>query len=265
MLLDPHGPIAFQEKNLLIISTLLMLLVIIPVFILTAVFAWKFRAGNTHANYIPNWDHNTVDEIIWWAVPAVIVAILGVFAWNTTHSLDPYRPLESSVAPISIQVVALDWKWLFIYPEQGIATVNYVQFPEDTPVNFSITSDAPMNSFWIPQLGGQIYAMAGMTTQLHLLADRVGEYAGVSANFSGSGFSGMKFVAKSTTKEDFDEWVHSVAQTSPPLSREVYRNLTTPTSYHPVAYYGSVESDLFASIIASYMHPDASLKTEYHQ
>ena len=161
------------------------------------------------AKHAPDWEHNYIAEYCWWGVPIVIIVILAVTTWKSSHDLNPFKPIESEKKPLAIQVVALHWKWLFIYPEQGIATVNFVQFPEKTPINFEITSDAPMNSFWIPQLGGQIYAMPAMRSKLHLIANEIGSFRGVSANISGKGFAGMTFTAKSSSEEDFDAWVQS--------------------------------------------------------
>src|ERR1700677_3810878 len=182
--LDPKGSVGAAEKSLIVTSTWVMLIVVVPVIALTLYFAWKYRASNRGAAYAPNWSHSTVIEVVIWTVPTLIILYLGVLTWRTTHELDPYRPLESKVKPINVEVVALDWKWLFIYPDLGIATVNQVEFPVGTPVNFTITSDSVMDSFFIPQLGGQIYAMAGMQTRLHLVANEAGNYAGESANFS---------------------------------------------------------------------------------
>jgi cytochrome o ubiquinol oxidase subunit 2 len=184
--------------------------------------------------------------------------------WNSSHDLDPYKPLDSAVKPVTIQVVALRWKWLFIYPEQGVASVNYVQFPEDTPVNFVITSDAPMNSFWIPQLGGQVYAMPGMSTKLHLIADHTGDYAGSSANLSGAGFASMKFRARSTSSSDFDEWVRTIKQSDSLLTADNYANdLAMPSQNNPVEYYMLGDDNLYESALGkSMMHGSA---TEEHQ
>ena len=188
--LDPKGSVGAAEKSLIITSTVTMLIVVIPVIILTLFFAWRYRASNRNATYAPKWAHSTAIEVVVWTIPTLIILFLGILTWKTTHELDPYKPLESSVKPINVEVVALDWKWLFIYPDLGIATVNQVAFPVGTPVNFRITSDSVMNSFFIPQLGSQIYAMAGMQTRLHLIADEAGDYAGVSANYSGQGYLG---------------------------------------------------------------------------
>ncbi len=248
-----QGTIADQQRSLMIIATLLMLIVVIPVFVLTFWIAWRYRATNKHAQHSPDWDHNNKLEAIWWGLPCVIIAILAVITWTSSHSLDPYRPLETSKEPVKIQVVALEWKWLFIYPQEKIATVNYVQFPENTPVNFEITADAPMNSFWIPSLGGQIYAMSGMTTKLHLLADKVGSYNGSSANLSGKGFSGMKFVAESVTDTDYMNWVQDVKHKSGQLDSAAYEKLARPTENVPRGSYNLTQSDLYDTIINKYM------------
>jgi cytochrome o ubiquinol oxidase subunit 2 len=253
--LEPKGIIALKERNLMLITVLLGLLVIIPVFIMTFMIAWKYRATNTRAKYQPNWDHNLVAESIWWGIPCVIILILATLTWHSSHDLDPFKPLDSSVKPITIQVVALQWKWLFIYPEQGIATVNYVQFPKATPVNFQITADAPMNSFWIPQLGGQIYAMAGMNTQLHLMADGAGSYAGSSANISGAGFADMHFTAQSTSQSDFNRWVQSVKRSPAALTARTYKALALPSSEVALAAYALKDENLYDDIIMKYMMP----------
>jgi cytochrome o ubiquinol oxidase subunit II len=203
-ILDPKGSVGVAERDLIATSTWAMLIVVIPVIALTLLFAWRYRASNKNAEYRPNWSHSTGIEIAVWTIPTLIILFLGVLTWTSTHELDPYRPLESSVKPINVEVVALDWKWLFIYPDLGIASVNQLAIPVGTPVNFNITSDSVMNSFFIPQLGGQIYAMAGMQTKLHLIADEAGDYAGESANFSGKGFSDMKFRAIATSPADFN-------------------------------------------------------------
>lgn len=249
--LEPKGMIGERERELLITASLLMLIVVIPVFVLTWIFAWKYRVGHK-LRHEPNWEHNYIAEYCWWGVPIVIILILAVTTWKSSHDLNPFKPIENGKKPISIQVVALDWKWLFIYPDQGIATVNFVQFPEKTPINFAITSDAPMNSFWIPQLGGQIYAMPAMRSKLHLIADEPGSFKGVSANISGKGFAGMRFVAQATTDEEFDQWVLKVKASAQPLD---YEKLAQPSEYHPVEYYLLGQEDLFDRIMMKYMMP----------
>jgi len=252
-ILDPKGVMARQEKELIIMAVLLMLIVVIPVFIMTIAFTWKYRADNTNAKYTPTVDHNTLEEFIWWAIPCAIILVLATITWKSSHELDPYRPLVSDVKPIEIQVVALNWKWLFIYPEEGIATVGYVEFPVNTPVNFHITADAPMNSFWMPQLAGQVYAMAGMDTQLHVMADQVGVYRGVSSNFSGDGFSGMRFDAHAVSTSDFNQWNIAAHQGTLSLTESTYQQLVEPSSPKAIETYSAVDSGLYNNIITKYM------------
>ncbi len=251
-LLDPKGQVGLDERNLIITATLLMLLVVVPVILMTFIFAWKYRASNTQATYTPKWNHSTKIEIAVWTVPILIIVALGYVTYKSTHALDPYRPLESDVKPITIEVVAMDWKWLFIYPEQGIATVNKIVFPAHTPINFRVTSDTVMNSFFIPGLGGQIYAMAGMQTKLHLMANQNAELDGISANYSGAGFTGMKFKAIATTQEEFDTWVSDVKKAPNQLDQAEYDALSKPSQNNPVALYASFKPNLFQTIIDKY-------------
>ncbi len=253
--LNPKGLIALKQRNLLVISTLIMLIVVVPAIVFTFVFAWKYRSDNEKAKYTPNWENSILAECIWWGIPFIIIVVLSVMVWKTSHELDPFKPLDSPTKPIRIQVVALQWKWLFIYPEEKIATVNFVQFPEKTPLNFEITSDAPMNSFWIPQLGGQIYAMSGMRTKLHLIADAPGIFNGCSANFSGTGFAGMKFIAKASTEADFDAWVSSVKKSPNHLDAKSYKQLLKPSINNKEAFYLLSDDGLFDQIIMKYMTP----------
>jgi cytochrome o ubiquinol oxidase subunit II len=254
-LLDPKGIIASKERGLMRDATLLMLLVVIPVYALTFFIAWRYRASNTKAVHTPEWEHKRASELIWWGVPCAIILVLAVITWTSTHKLDPYRPLASDVKPLTIQAVALDWKWLFIYPEQNIATVNFMEIPDQTPINLQITADAPMNSIWIPKLGGQIYAMPGMSTQLHLMADKPGTYEGRSANFSGVGFARMKFTTQSGSEEDFRRWMESVRRSPDILDANTYHDLAMPSVDNPVAYYASVKDGLFDSIVMKYKVP----------
>jgi cytochrome o ubiquinol oxidase subunit 2 len=250
--LEPKGVIAQKERDLLIITSLLMLIVVIPAILLTLIFAWVYRKGNTKAKFSPDWSHSNVAEIFWWGIPSLIIIVLAVLTYESSHALDPYKPIETGKKPIHIQVVALDWKWLFIYPEESIATVNFIQFPVDTPVNFEITADAPMNSFWIPQLGGQIYAMPAMRSKLHLMATEEGTFRGCSANISGVGFAGMVFQAKASTQAEFEAWVQSVKGSSQVLNLETYDILMQPSEYNPVTFYRLEESDLFDHIVTKY-------------
>lgn len=252
--LDPKGMIGEKERDLIVTASHLMLIVVVPVLILTLLFAWKYREGNVKARHEPDWEHNYIAEYCWWGVPIILIIILSILTWKSSHELNPFKPLVSDKKPLEIQVVALNWKWLFIYPKQGIATVNFVQFPEKTPLNFEITSDAPMNSFWIPQLGGQIYAMPAMRSKLHLIAKETGSFRGCSANISGEGFAGMKFTAKATSEEDFNAWVESVKHSSKSLTSAEYEQLAKPSSYDPVAFYLLQERDLFEQILMKYMY-----------
>lgn len=260
--LDPKGQIGIDEKNLIIVATLLMLIVVIPVIFMTLYFAWKYRDGRDEEIYAPKWAHSTAIEIVVWVVPIIIVIILGVITWNSTHDLDPYKPLEHDAKPVTVEVVSLDWKWLFIYPEYGIASVNELAFPANVPVNFKITSDTAMNSFFIPQLGSQIYSMAGMATKLHLIANEPGTFEGISANYSGAGFAGMKFNAIATaTAGDFDAWIAKVKQQGNTLDVEQYKQLAEKSENNPVQYYGSVQKGMFNYIVMQYMHPDSNMKS----
>jgi cytochrome o ubiquinol oxidase subunit 2 len=253
--LNPKGPIAMQERNLMFTVVLLMLIVVVPVFGLTFFIAWRYRAGNTHARYQPEWDHSRLLEAIWWLIPSILILVLSVITWNATHNLTPTKPLTSSNPAITIQAVALDWKWLFIYPKQNIATVNYVQFPVNTPINFEITADAPMNSFWIPQLGGQIYAMAGMSTSLHLMATGLGTFRGSSANISGRGFAGMEFNTRSSSQPQFESWVNGVKRSSATLNDQTYATLALPSQDNPYQSFSVAEVGLYDKIILQYMSP----------
>ena len=254
-LLSPKGMIGVKQRNLLVISTLLMLIVVIPVFILTIYIVWKYRANNTKAKHEPDWDNSSLAETIWWGLPFLIIIILSILVWNSSHELNPFKPLVSETKPIRIQAVALQWRWLFIYPEQKIASLGYVRFPQETPLNFEITSDAPMNSFWIPALGGQIYAMPGMQTQLHLIANQTGTFKGLSANLSGEGFAGMTFSAISSTQDEFDEWVDSVKSSGDSLTRDKYIQLQKPSRDNTVQSYVLSDERLFNWIIMKYMMP----------
>ncbi len=255
-LLNPKGMIAADEKTIMITAVVLMLIVVIPVIVLTLIFAWRYRASNIKANYQPEWSHNTLIEIICWTIPCVIIAMLGTITWISSHRLDPFNPLENQAEePIVIQAIALEWKWLFIYPDQHIATVNYLQLPVHTPVKFYITAEGPMNSFQIPALGGQIYAMAGMQAILHLVADQAGDYNGFSSQFSGEGFSDMTFIAHVGTKDEFNQWVTRVQKSQDTLSSAEYQKLVQPSIKHPVKYYSLANRALFENVVMKAMVP----------
>lgn len=253
--LEPKGTIGAQEKHLILIAVGLCLIVVIPVYVMLVGFAWRYREGNKSARYQPDFDHSRWLESLWWGVPLTIITILAAITWHSSQELDPFRAISSSKPPMTIQVVSLQWKWLFIYPQQNIASVNFVELPVNTPINFSITSDAPMNSFWIPQLGGQIYAMSGMSTQLHLMASNAGDYYGSSANISGDGFAGMHFTARAASDESFQKWVGTTHRSQNNLDASAYANLAKPSQNNPVSYYGSAESGLFNHIVDKFITP----------
>ena len=238
-----------------------MAIIIIPVFSMTACFIWKYRASNCKASYSPDWDSPIWIEWLVWLFPALIVLILTTMTWIYTHRLDPYKSEVSTAPPLVIQVIGLDWKWLFIYPEQNIAVVNELTIPVNRPVIFKITSNTVMNSFFIPRLGGQIYAMAGMETQLHLLADKPGRYFGENIQYSGQGFSYQNFETPVTTPQDFDTWVKRAGQSPQILDLSAFNELSKPSVSHPVVYYASVLPDLFKHVINQYIGEQKSLAT----
>jgi cytochrome o ubiquinol oxidase subunit II len=252
--LDPKGPIALAERDLLRDAFYVMMLVIVPVIVLTVFFAWRYRASNTQAVYTPKWAESAKLDAVFWLIPALIVIAVGVLLWRSTHKLDPYREIASSTPPLDVQVVAQDWKWLFIYPEQGIATVNQLAIPNGRPVSLRITSDTVMNSFYVPQLAGQIYAMAGMQTRLQLLADQPGKFVGRNSMYSGGGFSDQHFEVVSLAPADFDAWVAKAKQAPGKLDAAAYAALAAKSRSNPIAYYSAVEPKLFDSIIMKYTH-----------
>lgn len=250
-ILRPNGSIGLAERDILFRAFSIMMIVVIPVFVMAALFAWRYRASNAKARYEPDWMSGKVDAVVW-AIPAVIVLSLGIHVWIFTHQLDPYKAVDPATKPLEVEVVAQDWKWLFIYPEQGIAAVNELAFPSDKPLSLKITSDTVMNSFFIPGLGGQIYAMAGMQTQLNLLAAEPGRFLGRNTQYSGAGFPEQHFEAIAMSNGDFDAWVEKVRRSSERLDAAAYEKLAKPSIAHPVAYYAAVEPDLFHRIITKY-------------
>ena len=252
--IDPKGPIALAERNLLFDAFCVMILVIVPVIVLTLLFAYRYRASNTKAVYTPTWANSIRIDAFTWLIPALIVMAVAVLLWRSTHRLDPYRPLESREPPIDVQVVAQDWKWLFIYPEQGIAVVNQLAFPAGRPVSLRITSDTVMNSFYVPQLAGQIYAMAGLQTRLQMLADQPGTFVGRNSQYSGGGYSDQHFEVKAMSQADFDAWVARAKQGGAVLDATTYPALAARSRANPVTYYSTVEPKLFDSIIDKYRH-----------
>lgn len=253
--LNPKGVIGEQQKQLIIFTTLLGMTVVIPVFIMIFAFAWRYREGNTKAKYTPEVEGNHVLEFIWWAIPITIISVLGVLAWQTSHSLDPYKSLQSDKEPLKVQVVSLQWKWLFIYPAQGIATVNDLHIPIDRPIEFEITADSPMNGFWIPKLGSQVYAMNGMTSKLSLLADEAGVYKGQSSNISGVGYADMSFDVTATKQQEFDSWSSSILtkDNQDTIDWTTYQELAKPSIEAGPRSYVLHESNLFNLVVGKYM------------
>src|SRR5215471_1829995 len=248
-ILDPQGPIASAQRLLLINSTVIMLVVVIPVIVATLAFAWWYRSSNPRANRGTDESYEERIEFVVWSIPALTVILLGGVIWIGSHELDPRAPIPGQSEPLRVDVVALDWKWLFIYPDQGVAAVNQLVIPAGTPVEFRLTSATVMNSFFIPQLGSQIYAMGGMITHLSLLADKPGEFPGFSANFSGDGFSWMQFVVKSVRVADFNPWLSQVRSTGSALDEAGYAELAKPSKAVSPTTYRSVESKLFERIM----------------
>jgi len=253
--LDPKGPIALAERDLLFTAAALMLIVIIPVYLMAFWFAWHYRAANKQASYKPDWDYSLRIDALVWAVPALIVIGVGSLVWIWTHRLDPYKTLSGGEA-LQVQVVAQDWKFLFIYPDQNVAAVNELVFPSDRPVSLALTSDTVMNSFYVPALAGQIYVMAGMETRLNMSAHEPGQFTGRNTQYSGSGFSDQNFKVRAVTPAEFEAWVANARQAPLSLDDAAYRALAEPSRKVPIGYYSAVTPDLFASIIARYRGHD---------
>ena len=264
VVMNPMGDVALQQRNLVLFAMALMLLIVIPVIALVGIFAWRYRATNTTARYEPDWDHSTQLELVIWAAPLLIVICLGAVTWTGTHLLDPYRPIERlakgrplppGIKPLDVQVVALDWKWLFIYPEYGIATVNELAAPVDRPIRFRLTSSSVMNAFYVPTLAGMIYAMPSMETQLHAVINKPGNYAGFSSNYSGAGFSGMRFRFYGMDNAAFVGWVAHNKAAPAMLSREAYLALEKPTENAPVMRFATVVPGLFDAVVSQCVAP----------
>jgi cytochrome o ubiquinol oxidase subunit 2 len=273
VVMNPAGDVAVQQRNLIIASTALMLLVIVPVIALTFIFAWRYRASNPDAPYDPNFNHSTQLEVVIWTVPLLIIIALGAMAWVGTHTLDPFRPLSrlapnkpvpADMKPLTVEVVALDWKWLFIYPEYGIASVNEMAAPANIPISFRITSSSVFNTFYVPALAGMIYAMPGMETNLQAVMNHEGAFTGLSGHYSGSGFSRMNFGFQSLSQQGFDAWIAKVKSAGTPLDRAAYLELEKPSEAEPVRHYASVESGLFDAILGLCVRPGQMCVDEMH-
>jgi cytochrome o ubiquinol oxidase subunit 2 len=257
-ILDPKGPIAAAERQILLNALGIMLAIVIPTILATLGVAWWFRSSNTRARYLPDFTYSGRLELLVWSIPAMTVLLVGGVAWVGSHDLDPRKPIASTAKPVRVQVVSLDWKWLFIYPDQGIASVNQLTIPVGTPVRFELTSSGVMNSFFVPQLGGQIYTMAGMMTRLHLQADHPGTYPGLSANYSGSGFADMRFNVDAVPAENFAQWVDATRGAGPELDAQAYADLAKPSSAVVPFTYRAVAPGLFSGILSAGMRPDDS-------
>jgi cytochrome o ubiquinol oxidase subunit 2 len=271
VVMSPSGDIAAQQRDLIVIATILMLLIVVPVIFLTLLFAWRYRQSNKTAKYDPEWHHSTRLEVVIWSAPLAIIIALGAITWISTHTLDPYRPLDriaedkplaADHKPMTVEVVALDWKWLFIYPDLGIASVNELAAPVDTPIRFKITSATVMNSFYIPALAGQIYAMAGMETKLHAVINKPGEFEGFSANYSGAGFSHMRFKFHGLDQAGFDKWVADVKASGSTLDRANYMQLEKPSIKEPVKHYASTDPSLYNAIVDMCVEPGKMCMSE---
>lgn len=262
--LDTKGLIADQERDLILLTFGLGLVVVIPVFIMLFSIAWRYRAGNTKAHYDPEMSGHRGLEALWWGIPCIIILLLGIITAVSTHALDPYKPISSSVQPVKIQAVSLNWRWLFIYPDEGIATMNYINIPKDTPIDFTITSDAPMNSFWIPALAGQVYAMSGMSTQLHVMASDTGTFVGSSANISGDGFADMHFKVNSMNENDYKAWAKDSFNSTKTtlLTDDSYMKLAMPSHDSSEQTFLLMDYSLYNEIIMKYMSPhDSKVKS----
>jgi cytochrome o ubiquinol oxidase subunit 2 len=260
--LAPHGPIGIAERLILYDATAIMLAVVIPVILLTLGFAWWFRADNTRARYLPNWEYSGPIEMIVWSIPTLVIVFLGGIAWIGSHDLDPPQPIESAAAPLDVDVVSLDWKWLFIYPNEGVASVNRIVVPVGTPIRFRLTSASVMNSFFVPQLGSQIYTMPGMTTRLNLEADQPGTYQGISAQFSGDGFSDMRFELTAVPADQYTAWLQTALAQGRTLDAAAYHALVHPSKAVAPMTFARVAPGLFESISTGPASADPSSHQE---
>jgi len=257
--LDPKGPIASAQRLILFNATGIMLAIVIPTLLATLAVAFWFRASNYRATYLPEFEYSGRLELLVWSIPVMTIILVGGVAWIGSYDLDPPRPIASSVRPLRVQVVSLDWKWLFIYPEQNIASVNQLTIPVGTPVSFELTASGVMNSFFVPQLGSQIYTMPKMVTRLNLLADQTGQYHGISAQFSGDGFADMHFITDAVPAEQFGQWVAAARNAGPELNAQTYADLAKPSQAVAPFTYRNVAPDLFGGIVSAAMQPDEAV------
>lgn len=255
--LNPQGEIATAEKDLLLFTLALSAVVVVPVFVMIGAFAWRYREGNTRAKYTPDHDSSKWIEGLWWGIPIIIIGILSVVTWVSTHQLDPYKPLVSDEKAIRIQAIAMQWKWLFLYPDYELASVNVLKIPVGVPVNFEVTSDGPMSAMWIPSLGSQIYAMNGMTARLSLIADRSGEFRGSNSNINGEGFADMHFMVETVDdRHEFEEWAAGIriAEDHDHMDQGLYAQLATPSVVDSPQYLHLHDVNLYDRVLNKYMH-----------
>lgn len=258
--LQPAGAVAKSEKSLLIFAFSTMMIVVIPVLVMLTTFAWKYRANNDKkADYRPEWSEHKLLEAMWWGIPIIIILVLGATAWITSHTLDPYRKLDSKASPVNVQVVALQWKWLFIYPDLGVASVNQLPVPVNTPIHFTISADAPMSAFWVPALGTQIYAMNGMSSQLNLIADHTGTFPGYNTNINGEGYAKMKLNVYAKTEKDFSSWVASARKSPNMMDEQMLQKISEPNTMDETAYM-LMDNNLYDKVVMKYMKGMASDK-----
>jgi len=253
--LNPKGEIAAKEKNIILFAMMLSLFILVPVFVMLITFAFRYNEKNKKAKYTPEFDHSRIFESIWWGIPTILIIILSIVTWQSSHSLDPFKPISSTKPTLNIQVVSMNWKWLFIYPDSQVATVNDLTIPINTPVNLEMTSDAPMNQLWIPQLAGQIMCMPGMVTHLNIIGNTAGTYRGVSSNISGKGFAGMSFKAHVTSDNEYKNWISQARKSQNVLNLKGYQELNVPSEYVPATYYSYASPGLFSYIYNKYMGP----------
>lgn len=246
------GQVAEHERNLMVFTLVVLMFVLIPVVVLTLWFAWRYRESNTKATHSPEWSHSSLLEVFLWGGPAVIIVVLGVMTWVSTHELDPYKPIESEHDAIQVEAISMDWKWLFIYPEQGVAVVNEMAMPVDVPVSMRLTSATVMNALMIPRLGSQMFAMSGMQTKLNFIANKPGTYFGKNYQYSGEGFDNMHFDAIATNREGFEQWVAKAKKADRTLDRAALEELEQPTHHEPVQYYSDIEPGLFEHVIKQF-------------
>ena len=253
-LFSPVGFTALRQRNLIVTLVLTMLVIVVPTLALAVIIPRKYRYDKNE-NYDPDSSASLSTQILWWLAPALIIAVTASLTWKSSHALDPYKPIPSMQQPLKVQVIALQWKWLFLYPTENVATINYLEIPEKTPIEFELTAEGLMNSFWIPKLGGQIYAMAGMKTKLNLMANEQGEFPGMAAEINGKGFSGMRFVTKSVSSDDFETWASGIRDSDKPLTTAEYDNLVKPSENSPASFYNFADHGLFDKVLNKYAGP----------